>query len=391
MNGRGNYWSDNPAFDLNGDGMADSPYRPNDLDRQGTVDRAAGQGADQQPRRANHPLGAEPVPGHLCREASSTAALYGAAAAGLTTGLTMTATIAVQGLTKRYGNIEAVRDVGFDLEPGEIVALVGHNGAGKTTLLKLLLGLVHPTEGSMRVLGEDPAAGQFEARRRLGYLPENVSFNPALTARELISFYARLKGQAGFRSARVARPRGPRFCIVPSPWYLLEGHAPAAGPGSGVDRQTGVLLLDEPTTGLDPALRLDFYDIVEARRAAGATVVLSSHALAELGDRAGRIIIMNRGKMVANGTIDHLRHLARLPAKIRCKAADGNAEILSNKLAAAAVCRRVNGHTFEIDAMPERKLELLHLVTDLPVMDVDVVPPSLDELYAHFLRAEAAR
>ena len=150
-------------------------------------------------------------------------------------------------------------------------------------------------------------------------------------------------------------------------------------------------MLDEPTTGLDPALRLDFYDIVEARRAAGATVVLSSHALAELGDRAGRIIIMNRGKMVANGTIDHLRHLARLPAKIRCKAADGNAEILSNKLAAAAVCRRVNGHTFEIDAMPERKLELLHLVTDLPVMDVDVVPPSLDELYAHFLRAEAAR
>ena len=303
----------------------------------------------------------------------------------------MTATIAVQGLTKRYGNIEAVRDVGFDLEPGEIVALVGHNGAGKTTLLKLLLGLVHPTEGSMRVLGEDPAAGQFEARRRLGYLPENVSFNPALTARELISFYARLKGQAISEALELLERVGLGSASSRRLGTYSKGMRQRLGLAQALIGSPGVLLLDEPTTGLDPALRLDFYDIVEARRAAGATVVLSSHALAELGDRAGRIIIMNRGKMVANGTIDHLRHLARLPAKIRCKAADGNAEILSNKLAAAAVCRRVNGHTFEIDAMPERKLELLHLVTDLPVMDVDVVPPSLDELYAHFLRAEAAR
>ena len=107
----------------------------------------------------------------------------------------MTATIEVKGLTKRYGPVEAVRDLSFALEPGEIIALVGHNGAGKTTLLKLLLGLVRPSEGSIRVLGENPAAGEFDARRRLGYLPENVSFNPALTARELHSFYAKLKGQ----------------------------------------------------------------------------------------------------------------------------------------------------------------------------------------------------
>ena len=261
-------------------------------------------------------------------------------------------------MTKRYGHIEAVRDVCFDLEPGEIVALVGHNGAGKTTLLKLMLGLAHPTDGTIRVLGEDPAAGEFEARRRLGYLPENVSFNPALTAREVLSFYARLKGQPIAQALELLDRVGLGSASSRRAWHLLQRHAPAAGPGSGADRQIQrVLLLDEPTTGLDPALRLDFYDIVEARRAAGATVVLSSHALAELGDRAGRIIIMNRGKMVANGSIDHLRHLARLPAKIRCKVADGNAEILSNKLAAAAVCRRVNGHTIEIDAMPEHKLD----------------------------------
>ena len=145
----------------------------------------------------------------------------------------MTATIEVADLTKRYGHVEAVRDVSFDLEPGEIVALVGHNGAGKTTLLKLLLGLVHPTEGSIRVLGEDPAAGEFAARRRLGYLPENVSFNPALTGARAPFLLREAQEPAGFRSPRVARPRGPRVCVIPAPWHLLEGHAPAARPGSG--------------------------------------------------------------------------------------------------------------------------------------------------------------
>ena len=88
-----------------------------------------------------------------------------------------------------------MRDVSLDLAPGETTALVGHNGAGKTTLLKLMLGLAHPTAGTIRVLGDDPAAGEFAARSKVGYLPENVSFNAALTGREILSFYARLKGE----------------------------------------------------------------------------------------------------------------------------------------------------------------------------------------------------
>ena len=89
----------------------------------------------------------------------------------------MSNTVEIDNVSKRYGRIEAVRGVSFALPPGETVALVGHNGAGKTTLIKLMLGLVHPTEGSVKILGERPAAGEFAARRRLGYLPENVSFN----------------------------------------------------------------------------------------------------------------------------------------------------------------------------------------------------------------------
>jgi Cu-processing system ATP-binding protein len=303
----------------------------------------------------------------------------------------MTVTIAVEKLAKRYGHIEAVREVSFELGASETVALVGHNGAGKTTLLKLMLGLAHPSGGSVRVLGEDPAAGEFEARRRLGYLPENVSFNPALTARELLSFYARLKSRPVSPALELLERVGLGSAANRRVGTYSKGMRQRLGLAQALVGEPQVLLLDEPTSGLDPALRLDFYDIVEARRAAGATVVLSSHALAELGDRAGRIIILNQGTLVANGSIDELRHIARLPAKIRCRVADGGADELSNKLSASTRWRRLNGHTIEIDATPDRKLALLQLVTDLPVVDVDVVPPSLDELYAHFLRAEAVQ
>jgi Cu-processing system ATP-binding protein len=105
----------------------------------------------------------------------------------------MTVTVSVNSVTKSYRAVQALRDVSFDLRPGRLSALVGHNGAGKTTLIKLMLGLIRADRGAIRVLNEDPAAGEFSARRQLGYLPENVAFNSALTGRETLAFYARLK------------------------------------------------------------------------------------------------------------------------------------------------------------------------------------------------------
>lgn len=301
----------------------------------------------------------------------------------------MTATVEVASLTKRYGQVDAVKGVCFTLEPGEIVALVGHNGAGKTTLLKLLLGLVRPTKGSVRVLGEDPASGQFGARRRLGFLPENVSFNPALTAHEVLSFYVQLKGCAPSIVDELLHRVGLASASSRRVGTYSKGMRQRLGLAQALIGRPEILLLDEPTTGLDPALRFEFYDLIERHREAGTTIVLSSHALAELGDRVDRVIIMNRARMVANGTIQDLREIARLPSKIRCRTEESNATVLLEKLAGHGASRRTNGNTFEIDAAPDRKLELIRLVGDLPVADVDVVPPSLDELYAHFLQTDA--
>ena len=207
----------------------------------------------------------------------------------------MTAIVEIERASKRYGTIDAVRDVSLALEPGETVALVGHNGAGKTTLLKLMLGLARPSAGTIRVLGEDPAAGEFAARRRLGYLPESVSFNAALTAREILSFYARLKDEPVAKTLALLDRVGLARAAARRVGTYSKGMRQRLGLAQALIGDPKLLLLDEPTTGLDPALRLEFYEIVEELRARGATVVLSSHALTELEERARRVVIMSEG------------------------------------------------------------------------------------------------
>lgn len=300
--------------------------------------------------------------------------------------------VEISHVTKRYGAIEAVRDISFTLGAGQTIALVGHNGAGKTTLIKLMLGLIRPTEGSIGVLGEDPAAGSVEARRRLGYLPESVTFNTALTGREVLAFYARLKSESvdGIRALldRVGLAKAAERRIG----TYSKGMRQRLGLAQALIGRPRLLLLDEPTTGLDPGLRMEFYEIVGELRERGATVVLSSHVLTELEERTERVIIVNRGRLVADGTLDELRRIAELPATVRISVAQGGMEQVRSLLGASASTRTLNGHRIEIDATPAQKIELVRRATSASdlIEDIDVIPPSLDELYAHFLRKEAA-
>ena len=304
----------------------------------------------------------------------------------------MTPTVEIDGVTKRYRSIQAVRDVSFRLPAGETIALVGHNGAGKTTLLKLMLGLIQPTAGSIRVLGENPSAGEFAARRRLGYLPENVAFNAALTGRETLSFYARLKGEPVAKALGLLARVGLEAASARRVGTYSKGMRQRLGLAQALIGAPRVLLLDEPTTGLDPELRISFYEIVQELRDSGATVVLSSHALTELEERADRVIIMNRGVMVANGSIEALRRIARLPTRIRLTVPDLRPAAIPEWLGPVEGWRQVNGHLLEIDAGAEDKMALLRRATGAggAVQDVDLIPPTLDDLYAHFLRSQEA-
>jgi Cu-processing system ATP-binding protein len=153
------------------------------------------------------------------------------------------------------------------------------------------------------------------------------------------------------------------------------------------------LLLDEPTTGLDPELRQQFYGIVREMGTAGATVLLCSHALNELEGNAGRVVIMNEGRKIADGSLDELRNIARLPTKIRLKTAEDGTRRLREWIGEPAGLRQINGHIVEFDATPEDKAAFLRRAADegAPFVDLDMVPPGLDELYAHFLAGRTLR
>ncbi|MBP2315923.1 ABC transporter ATP-binding protein [Azospirillum soli] len=283
-------------------------------------------------------------------------------------------TIRVEGVSKQYGDAFAVREVDLTMAPGECVAMVGHNGAGKSSLIKLMLGLTTPTAGSVRVLGADPAsAAASHIRRQVGFLPENVAFHPSMTGRETLDFYARLKGanrrdndalfeRVGLEPAAVKRRVGTYSKGMRQRLALAQ--ALLGGPL--------VLFLDEPTTGLDPALRQSFYEIVRDLRDAGTTVLLCSHALTELEGQADRVVVMNRGRKVADGTLATLRGLAQLPVRIRLTMPDGN--------------------VVEMTCANDDKVETVRRIAceGPAVTDIEIVQPSLDEMYAHFLRREAA-
>ncbi|MFB9948226.1 ABC transporter ATP-binding protein [Rhizobium puerariae] len=301
----------------------------------------------------------------------------------------MTATVELTRVSKRYAGIEATRDMSFALNAGETVALVGHNGAGKTTLIKLMLGLIRPTGGAVRVLGEDPATGDFAVRQRLGYLPESVSFHMTLTGRETLAFYARLKRvthaamDALFERVGLA----PEAADRPVRTYS-KGMRQRLGLAQALLGEPRILLLDEPTSGLDPALRRNFYDLITELSGRGTTVLLSSHALTELEGRADRVIIVNRGVKIADGTLDELRRIARLPTRISIRPAND----ASPGLADGRWNRTAQGR-FEAEVAPEEKIALLHEVTANPAMltDLSIAEPTLDDLYAHFLNGQAAQ
>jgi len=302
----------------------------------------------------------------------------------------MMPTVRISDVSKRYGRVQAVSGVSFELGAGEMIALIGHNGAGKTTLMKLMLGLIRPTSGTIEVLGENPAAGQFAARRQLGYLPENVSFDAALSGRETQTFYARLKREPVDRALALLDVVGLGAAAERRVSTYSKGMRQRLGLAQALIGRPRMLLLDEPTTGLDPELRQTFYDVIARLAADGTTVLLSSHALTELEGRAGRVIIMNRSVMVANGSIDELRRLARLPTRIRIRVPDAGS--MPGWLGSFAPSRRLNGHIVEIDAAPEQKIELLRRATAEAgaIEDLDVMSPSLDDLYAHFLKSAEA-
>lgn len=293
--------------------------------------------------------------------------------------------IELTNVCKRYGEMYAVKDVNFKLEQGQCVALAGHNGAGKSTLIKLMLGLIHSDSGQVNVLGKDPKSGS-SARYDIGYLPETVALHPAMTGIETLAFYAKLKRQPVTNNVKLLEQVGIAQAAKRRVGTYSKGMRQRLALAQALLGSPKVLFLDEPTTGLDPASRLSFYEIIRNLRLEGTTIVLSSHALAEIEGQTDRIIIMKNGEKVADGTMRDLRRQADLPVMLRLTL-DNNSQSTS---LIPPTWTKVNDFTFEWQCTQEEKMQALRSLSELPndTIDIEVIQPSLDDMYAHFLRRE---
>lgn len=292
--------------------------------------------------------------------------------------------IAIDRAGKDYGAHTVLDDVSFAVPEGRCVALIGHNGAGKTTLMKLILGLVRPTRGRLDVLGHDPATADKSFRRALGFLPENVAFHDEMTGADTLTFYARLKGLA----AREVLPLLERVGLAGAARRRVKTYSKGMRQRLGLAQallgKPRLLLLDEPTTGLDPVLRQQFFHIIRDLTAGGTSVILSSHILTELEARTDSVAILREGRLAAFGDLDTLRRNAGLPVTVRVK---GDAPAIASSLNGAFhKVLAPDRASIDIDVPPTRKMALLRTLADFGELcaDVEVHMPGLDELYLHY-------
>jgi ABC-2 type transport system ATP-binding protein len=245
--------------------------------------------------------------------------------------------IEVRNLTKRYGVHLAVDDISFDAQPGEIVGLLGPNGAGKTTTMRVLTGYMPPTSGSVKVAGHDVMTDSLKVRERVGYLPERVPVYPDMTVREFVQFWAKLRG--------VKKPNTQtdavlaRFNLTDRKNMLVrslsKGLKQRLGLAQALVHNPEVVILDEPTIGIDPQQVIEVRDNVR-QLAREHTVLFSTHILSEAEQVCDRVLIINKGHIVASGRPDELRQQLQPGENLFINAAGSSKENLYQQLRSVA-------------------------------------------------------
>ena len=309
--------------------------------------------------------------------------------------------IEVQHLTKRYGPVTAVDDISFTVERGEILGFLGPNGAGKTTTMRVLTGYMPPTEGKAIVAGYDVLEQPLEAKRRTGYLPETPPLYPDMTVREYLTFVAKIKGVArAERKARVEEmmrkthvlDMANRSCSK-----LSKGYRQRVGLAQALMHNPDVLILDEPTAGLDPKQIIETRQLIRGL-AGDHTIILSTHILPEVSQTCQRVVIINRGRVVAVDTPDNLTSRLRgsetMYLQVDAAGADAESVLLRipgvTRVAVSDTKQQVIG--YEVDSEPGRDVrrELAAAVVGRGwgLLELRPMRMSLEEIFLHVTTEE---
>lgn len=290
---------------------------------------------------------------------------------------------------KAYDQLEALSTMTMSLNEGEVLGLFGHNGAGKTTMMKLILGVISPSHGKVEVMGMAPDSKEaWHCRSKVGYLPENVSFYEQLTGLEVLTYFAKLKGFSKKQAIDLLEQVGITHAMKRQVKTYSKGMRQRLGLAQAFIGEPKLLLLDEPTVGLDPIATRDFYKTVDQLKSNGSSVILCSHVLPGVEQHIDRAMILSSGKLLAMGTLSELRQQAALPVVIKptsFKAGGLNGALIQDaKLS-----------SFMTSACPntllvpenEKVATLKQLLSLNELDDIHVESANLEQVYQHFLSA----
>lgn len=294
--------------------------------------------------------------------------------------------IEVQNLLRRYGEFTAVDDVSFRIGRGEVVGLLGHNGAGKTTIMKMITGFLEPTAGRVRVDDLEVGRGTAAIQARIGYLPENCPVWPEMTVIDYLIYQASLHGvpreKRDTAVARAIRRTALKEKATAPIQTLSRGYRQRVGVAQAILHEPDIVILDEPTNGLDPTQILHMRDLIR-ELAKSATVILSTHILQEVQAVCERVLIMRSGKLEVDARIDELRNSRALLVAVA-----GDAQATLQKIDGVAAVRQEAGeeglHRYRLEAAPELAPKVAAALSDagLPLHELRAERQDLEALFA---------
>lgn len=291
--------------------------------------------------------------------------------------------IMMRRVTKTFGKVRALDGLDLEVARGEVHGFLGPNGAGKSTTIRILLGILRHDSGRIRLLGEDPWARAVPLHRRLAHVPGDVELWPGLTGGEAIDLFARLRGGVDTRRRDELidafdldpRKKGRTYS---------KGNRQKVALISALASDVELLLLDEPTAGLDPLMEAVFQDCIRQAKEAGRTVLLSSHILAQVEALADRVSIIRSGRIVETGTLSELRHLSRTTITVGL---EHDAPALSEMSGVHDLVRE--GSRLHFSADTAQLPQIMRAIGDHDVESLTATPPTLEQLLLrHYGREE---
>ncbi|MFD1860440.1 ABC transporter ATP-binding protein [Aeromicrobium camelliae] len=289
-----------------------------------------------------------------------------------------TPVIHTRDLVKDFGPVRALDHLDLEIAPGEVHGYLGPNGAGKSTTIRILLGLLRPDAGTVSVFGRDPWRDAVELHRRLAYVPGDVELWPNLSGGEVIDMFLRLRGSYDRRRRDELIER---FDLDPrkKTRTYSKGNRQKVALIAALAADVDLLLLDEPTAGLDPLMEVVFQDVIREAKSAGRAVLLSSHILAQVEALSDRISIVRAGRIVESGSLSQLRHVTRTTIEVHTtQPADGLAEITG------VHDMRVHGERIAFDVDGEHVDEVMRQLAPLGVTSIVAHPPTLEQLLMRY-------